>query len=574
MALLALSLHGSAATGDAIEGSDVDIFGVCEPGDSIADLAAQVGRSGVLDAWDAERVEMAILPVDELNPLWVQVALTADLIDGERPDLPAPDPVDWVLTAWAQAGACLALEDRPVQAALFAAVSRAVAAGAPIPTTPKGTWPDLYRDAIGGEWSDVLDRLARERRDPSEEARRLALEFLDGAGDHEFRERARQQLLSISDRTFGENLAADPRGSRFEVVHGALTPAECDRALRFAADHRPGAGRFMADYFRADGPSVVEGGDDSVWLTERLFEVMTEVNDRTWRYGLVDATAGVPQLPRPGTRMPWHLDVYPRRVDAQAVRGRARFGPRRLHRRPVAGPTRRPARNGPPRTRVGVRRSVVAPTPSHPSQDRSTMDRRHARSGTPVALTDEPFAPARRATPVPPRAAELMTFASLQSDAYDVLDFLADLTRRPAWMADALCREPKYRDVNWFPERGADVRLARSVCAACAARTDCLAYGLDNVWSGSPHGIWGGLSANQIRQALSDGATGADAADLIRWYGRPKPEPAPKRPSTDVHLEVDPIYCAGCGQPKPVDEFSTARRYCGNACKDAAKRVA
>lgn len=72
------------------------------------------------------------------------------------------------------------------------------------------------------------------------------------------------------------------------------------------------------------------------------------------------------------------------------------------------------------------------------------------------------------------------------------------MTSRPAWQDDALCRE--YPDVNFFPERGEDVAPAKGVCSRCAVRAECADYAIR---LGERHGIWGGLSGIERRQARS-----------------------------------------------------------------------
>ena len=59
---------------------------------------------------------------------------------------------------------------------------------------------------------------------------------------------------------------------------------------------------------------------------------------------------------------------------------------------------------------------------------------------------------------------------------------------RPAWVADAACRE--HTEVDFFPERGEFLDEARAVCAGCLVRRDCLAYALDH----GVVGVWGGTS--------------------------------------------------------------------------------
>lgn len=49
----------------------------------------------------------------------------------------------------------------------------------------------------------------------------------------------------------------------------------------------------------------------------------------------------------------------------------------------------------------------------------------------------------------------------------------------------------------FFPERGASTREAKSVCAGCEVKGDCLEYALVN---GEKFGIWGGLSERERRR--------------------------------------------------------------------------
>lgn len=64
-----------------------------------------------------------------------------------------------------------------------------------------------------------------------------------------------------------------------------------------------------------------------------------------------------------------------------------------------------------------------------------------------------------------------------------------------SWQVDANCIgvDP---DI-FFPERGASTKEAKSICAACKAKTDCLNYALDN---GEKFGIWGGTSERERRR--------------------------------------------------------------------------
>lgn len=78
----------------------------------------------------------------------------------------------------------------------------------------------------------------------------------------------------------------------------------------------------------------------------------------------------------------------------------------------------------------------------------------------------------------------------------DLPDVLGELrAARPAWMADALCRE--YPEVDFHPENSAGVREAEKVCARCLVRAPCLLYALE---TGQRDGVWGGISARRRRR--------------------------------------------------------------------------
>lgn len=49
----------------------------------------------------------------------------------------------------------------------------------------------------------------------------------------------------------------------------------------------------------------------------------------------------------------------------------------------------------------------------------------------------------------------------------------------------------------FFPERGASTRKAKSICAACQVRVECLEFAVVN---SEKFGIWGGLSERERRK--------------------------------------------------------------------------
>lgn len=64
------------------------------------------------------------------------------------------------------------------------------------------------------------------------------------------------------------------------------------------------------------------------------------------------------------------------------------------------------------------------------------------------------------------------------------------------WMARAACATAN--PDAWFPEPGGSTVAVKKVCASCPVRAECLAYALRN---GESEGVWGGLSARQLRRA-------------------------------------------------------------------------
>lgn len=64
------------------------------------------------------------------------------------------------------------------------------------------------------------------------------------------------------------------------------------------------------------------------------------------------------------------------------------------------------------------------------------------------------------------------------------------------WLVEAACRA--MGPGIFFPERGDDAQLARSICAGYPVASECLDYAL--VY-GEPIGVWGGFTARE-RQRL------------------------------------------------------------------------
>lgn len=116
--------------------------------------------------------------------------------------------------------------------------------------------------------------------------------------------------------------------------------------------------------------------------------------------------------------------------------------------------------------------------------------------------------------------------------AADLLDELA--AGPPAWMRDALCREP-HPGVTWFPERGEDAGPAKAVCRRCLVMGECWTFaGLDP----DLRGIWGGQSERQRRQRRQ-------AAPKPERAARPAPRPA-RVPLTAPEHGERRMYASGC----------------------------
>lgn len=79
-----------------------------------------------------------------------------------------------------------------------------------------------------------------------------------------------------------------------------------------------------------------------------------------------------------------------------------------------------------------------------------------------------------------------------------------------SWQIDSLCAEVDSE--IFFPEKGGSTREAKSICADCLVRAECLQYALE---TGQRHGIWGGRSERERRRLLGlpeDDAEEASAA--------------------------------------------------------------
>jgi WhiB family redox-sensing transcriptional regulator len=102
-------------------------------------------------------------------------------------------------------------------------------------------------------------------------------------------------------------------------------------------------------------------------------------------------------------------------------------------------------------------------------------------------------------------------------DAIDAAALLEVLLARPVWHADAACRGQG--PAAFFPtrrDRKEPTRAVRRACRECPVRIDCLQFALDH-GSYADHGVWGGTSEKQRRQARR---RGLDAAALLAELDR------------------------------------------------------
>lgn len=66
-----------------------------------------------------------------------------------------------------------------------------------------------------------------------------------------------------------------------------------------------------------------------------------------------------------------------------------------------------------------------------------------------------------------------------------------------AWMSKGSCRN--YPPSAFFPSDGVGVDAARTICADCGVKSECLEYALENRID---HGVWGGASERERRRIL------------------------------------------------------------------------
>ncbi len=77
----------------------------------------------------------------------------------------------------------------------------------------------------------------------------------------------------------------------------------------------------------------------------------------------------------------------------------------------------------------------------------------------------------------------------------DAADLMAILLGRPAWHADACCRE--HPEICWHPLPGYSTRAAKAICGRCLVADECLQYALADP---DLTGLWAGTSWRERRR--------------------------------------------------------------------------
>lgn len=62
------------------------------------------------------------------------------------------------------------------------------------------------------------------------------------------------------------------------------------------------------------------------------------------------------------------------------------------------------------------------------------------------------------------------------------------------WAQDGLCAQTDPE--AFFPGKGGSVRAAKRICSRCPVQQSCKRYAIE---TGQKDGVWGGLSANELR---------------------------------------------------------------------------
>lgn len=82
-------------------------------------------------------------------------------------------------------------------------------------------------------------------------------------------------------------------------------------------------------------------------------------------------------------------------------------------------------------------------------------------------------------------------------DPEGLAELLGAIGRLPAWQRDALCREPDYADLPWFPERGESTAPAKAVCERCIVADECASFAIE---TDAKDGVWAGANPATLRK--------------------------------------------------------------------------
>lgn len=80
---------------------------------------------------------------------------------------------------------------------------------------------------------------------------------------------------------------------------------------------------------------------------------------------------------------------------------------------------------------------------------------------------------------------------------------------RPTWQQNALCAQIDPEIM--FPPKGGSTREAKSVCALCEVRTECLNWAIENQ---ERFGVLGGMSERERRRETSRRKAAGKSSDV------------------------------------------------------------
>lgn len=115
---------------------------------------------------------------------------------------------------------------------------------------------------------------------------------------------------------------------------------------------------------------------------------------------------------------------------------------------------------------------------------------------------------------------------------------------RADWMTDAACKG--YPTDWWFPPHGARPTKAKTICAGCPVRDECLQHALD---TDERKGIWGGVSIDRERRRRRAGS-GAPQVERPK-PGGPIPHGTPA--GYRAHMRRGVPVCDECREARNAD---------------------